>query len=93
MKIKPKPGDVVAITWRDHEIRTETRAEFIKMEPPCKFCTPGFFSPSSQDGYYYILATSYIVDEKGKCLDSAQNDHIRILKSCVEKIEILKRGK
>lgn len=88
---KPAIGDVIAVTWRDHEIHLSMKAKDLASTEPPHFVTMGIYSCDSDDGLFMIISHNVVIN-KGGLEDSSSNDHTRILKNCVESIEILKKG-
>ena len=82
--VKAKLGDIVAVTWKDHEIISDVQLKLALYMETLYFVSYGKLVAENKD--YYFIATSY------NSLDHHNNDFIRVLKDVIVETKVLEKG-
>jgi hypothetical protein len=91
MKTKsPKPNDVVAVIWSDHEIKLNKSYAVLEKMPPHQYCTFGWYVGDTKDGRMCIGHN--VAWSNNLLRDDDDNDYTLIIKSCIDHIQILRKG-
>ena len=84
MAKKVELGDIVAITWQDHESICDIELKMAVLLETLCFATYGKYVAETED--YHYIATTYNSE------DHHNNDLLRILKASTWEIKVLEKG-